>query len=244
MKPQRLYAPHLYDRYFRLRLPLTLWALAAWVALPWAMLLPKLQRFFGAWGEVLGDWPLLLGSLPVFFVLLITGHRMPDAGRFWRTAWRYGRWLLFLGLGLCILVLLWGQAEVLQSPADYLFAPAASILAIHAGFMVYLIRSRYLRDLFADFPEAADLERTRAKPLVSSTLVSPGEAHYQAGLQHLRAKQFDAALISFRNAVSTDPAHTNAWLAAGRLMQQMGYAEAAQQAFAAAQANESPIQAK
>ena len=124
---------------------------------------------------------------------------------------------------------------ILTRPDHYQFPEAATILGINAMCLVYVAGSRYLRDLFADYPEAADTERVRVAPRRPSTpATSPGEEYYQRALAFAARQSLDEALLCFREAVMRDPKHVQAWNDCGKLLQQMGYPEEAKNVFVAA----------
>ena len=102
----------------------------------------------GAGDPVLPPWVLLPASLPALAVIAAWARRQPKAGRMVRWLWRRGRGLLVAGaaldLALMVPVAVGGGLPV-----------TAVILMALAGFysLLYLIRSRRLPAVFADFPE-------------------------------------------------------------------------------------------
>lgn len=227
----RIYDLHHYDKYFRLRFPIMLWVIAAWVAMPGLMFSVDFRTALGHWSKVWTDFWLFPGALVTYFVFWIYGQRTPTANAFWRKAWTFGRQILIIGLTMGAVVLLIRHHEVLAHTSNKLFVPLTVTLTIQFLLIAYCMRSRYLRDLFADFPEPGDLERKRVLPLVKSKLVSPGEPDYQEALKHLKANRPDEALISLRDAVTKDPDHMLAWLVSGRVMEWMGHKQEAMQAY-------------
>lgn len=227
----RIYDLSHYDKYFRLRLPFMMWLMAIWVGMPAVMLSKDIRTVLGHWATIWNDYYLVPGSLVVFFVFWVYGQRIPKAKWFWRKAWQFGRQTLIAGLVLGAAALVIRHHDILLLPTSKMFVPVAVILGIQLSFIGYCLKSRYLRDLFLDFPEPTDLERPKASRLPVSKSVSPGEADYQAALKHLKANEPDAALIALRDAVTKDPDHVLAWLASGRLMEWMGYKEEAREAY-------------
>jgi hypothetical protein len=227
----RIYDLGHYDQYFRLRMPAMMWLMAIWTGMPAVMLSADVRKVMGHWSTIWNDPWLLPGAVVVFFVFWVYGQRIPKAKWFWRQAWRFGRQTLMVGLLLGGAALIARHRDVLILPTSQLFLPIVTMLVIQLSFVGYCLRSRYLRDFFADFPEPTDLERPKTSRLAKSKPVSPGEAHYQAALLHLKANQPDEALIALRDAVTKDPDHVLAWLASGRVMEWMGHKEEAFEAY-------------
>ena len=231
-----IYAPHHYDRFFRLRAPLALWAVAGWALLHFVLLIPQAAEALGVSADLMADWRLAPAYSLVLLVMVAYDYRLPQTGRFMRGLWYRGRSLLLAGLGIGtagFIILRW---PLLTRPDYYQFSDAAIILGINIACLTYVASSRSLGDLFADYPEATDAERTRVAPRrASKPPVSAGEAHYQRALALMNEKRLDDALILFHEALSLDPKHAKAWNDCGKLLLQMGYPEEALQAFGAAQ---------
>ena len=92
----------------------------------------------------------LIGDLPAVLLAVAAFHRRPEAGAGIRRIWAHGRALLlasaviYLGLFAYVTGLDWRQ-----------FGIGSWIgLAVTAAATGYVLMSRFLRDLFADFPPA------------------------------------------------------------------------------------------
>lgn len=234
MTAPRYYAPHLYDRNFRLRVPMPLWVVASWALLHFVLLIPQTQRSSGVWGELLGDWRLVPPYALVLLVMVSYGFRLPEASSIMRGIWHRGRALLLVGFGLGTVLFAILHWPVLQQPDNFVFAHLWAILGINILALGYVAVSRYLIDLFADYPEVTDGDRPRVAPRTLSKTESPGEAYYRQALKLAKEGRQDDALIGFREAVMLDPTHADAWNSCGVLLVQMGYPQEARQAFLAA----------
>jgi hypothetical protein len=153
------YSAHHYDETLLLKVP----------ALLWLAILYGLRHFFFV--VVAGLMPMdivtipwinfqtspyfMVTDLPAALVLFAIGHRVPDALTFMRLVWQYGRWLLtasYLG-GIALFAYL--NKEVMTDPSSWDFPDAMLVVVIDILFVVYLMRSELVRDVFADFPRPA-----------------------------------------------------------------------------------------
>ena len=89
-----------------------------------------------------------VSDLPALLLLFVAGARLPKSGKMARFLWRQGRYLLLSSSGLYIGLLLWRQG------LDFsVFQPVSwGLFAVNLALMAYVMRSPYLRDLFAQFP--------------------------------------------------------------------------------------------
>jgi tetratricopeptide (TPR) repeat protein len=190
MSQPQLYAPWHYDRFYRLKVPFLLWLAMLYGLAPAAFLIPQARSAADLWGELLGDWRMVPACLPILLVMVAAGYRVPETGRWMRSAWRYGRQLMlagYLGSAAVFVVL---HRQVLASVDHLLFPVALSILLLDAAAIAYLFGSHLLRDLFADFPEAGDREIARVAPVAAAHAAAPGaliHAELVAGAAALEA---------------------------------------------------------
>lgn len=92
----------------------------------------------------------LLSSLPVIFVALAMFRRVPETASPWlRWAWQNGKFLLLISvwidIGLMLLYLAIGIRQLNEMYIAFLYLDAMSVL--------YLWKSSYIVDAFAQFPE-------------------------------------------------------------------------------------------
>ena len=92
--------------------------------------------------------PIYLASdIPALAVLLALAGRVPGAGRAARAVWRHGRWLILLSLGAYPAILVTAGPPILD-----LGVPAWLALGANLILAAYVLRSRYLGDMFGEFP--------------------------------------------------------------------------------------------
>lgn len=152
------YPPSCYDEKFHLRVsPLLLLVI---IGSTHHLLVLALATFANS-GEIFTaamkyayNWPSLLSDVPGALVLLARVNRSPAAGGRTRWIWRNGR--LLLALGLCaqigaLLYLRWKEIANLDEAT-------LALLCVNVALLVAMLASRYIKDLFADFPapEAAE----------------------------------------------------------------------------------------
>lgn len=103
--------------------------------------------------SIIGDWRLVLFDLLLIPVLFANGNRTADAGTMLRWIWHRGRSTLlfaYIGSSLLFIFLQWDILKNSYRPEfPYLF----TMLCLEWVAIAYLLRSRHVRDLFADFPE-------------------------------------------------------------------------------------------
>ena len=87
-------------------------------------------------------------DIPAVILLFVAGARLPRSGAVTRSFWRKGQYFLLASCVLYIALLLWQQgANIIR------FQPLTwGLLATNIGVMVYVMKSRYLRDMFSEFP--------------------------------------------------------------------------------------------
>jgi hypothetical protein len=93
--------------------------------------------------------PLFFASdVPGLILLAATGARLPSGGALARAIWRNGRAVITASCGLYLALLFWQQGAGIMSPHPVTWAMiAVNILAIAVVW-----RSRYLADMFDQFP--------------------------------------------------------------------------------------------
>jgi tetratricopeptide (TPR) repeat protein len=169
-----LHLPHRYDATLRLKVPFFLWLAMLYGLVQPAFLFPQVRQAVGVWSGLFGDWRLVAAYAPVLLVLVAAGYRVPETGHLMRGVWRHGRELMLAAYGLGAAIFAVIDWSVLSRSDHILFPLAAAILLLNGAVLGYLVRSRLLRDLFADFPEAADREVAKVAPATASGAVAPG----------------------------------------------------------------------
>lgn len=145
-----------YDDNFVLRVSPTLWLIIIW-SIHHALLL-SLAAFsnsgqvFGAVLDYAASLPLLMSDIPGVMVLAARLNRKPDAGTKIRWLWSHGIELLILGLSISITATVNAYRQELASPDN----PAFWIVAVNLGVIAYLVWSRGIREIFADFPSPTE----------------------------------------------------------------------------------------
>ncbi len=146
------YPPSRYDENFNLRVSPMLWLAILWSMHPALLLVAGAFAQSGEIFKAVVDYgynaPSLLSSIPGAAVLTARMNRAPEAGERIRWIWRNGRVLLALGLSMqlgTVFLQHWKEVTELQE------AILASLVA-SAILLVFVLASRYNRDLFADFP--------------------------------------------------------------------------------------------
>lgn len=146
------YAPSCYDEKYHLRVSPLLWLVIVWST--HHLLVLALATFSNS-GEIFGtalkysyNLPTLLSDVPGALVLFARVNRTPVAGGRTRWIWRNGR--LLLALGLCaqigtLLSLRWKEIADLDEAT-------LALLCVNVALLAALLASRYIKDVFADFP--------------------------------------------------------------------------------------------
>ena len=90
--------------------------------------------------------------MPVVFVLLATGYRLPETTSFMRWIWASGKSLLITSyiLGVCIFLLL-NYPAIYNDYANSL-SLAATIFVPDIVFVMMIIKSELMKDVFSEFP--------------------------------------------------------------------------------------------
>ena len=103
---------------------------------------------FGLVLDYSGSALFLLSDFPGALVLFARLNRMPDAGARVRWIWRHGLMLLVVGLSMSTTVTFYYYYRDIvefESPGFFMVTANCCIIC-------YLLFSRYVRDVFADFP--------------------------------------------------------------------------------------------
>lgn len=212
-----LHEPHRYDSAFRLKLSPLLWLCLLYglrhgaIALI-GMLPPFWMELLGRWGKLQTAPMLLVTDVLVFAVLLLAGHRVPRTGPRLRACWHRGREMLLFAYGLDLVLFAALARPVLLAPSDHDFLRALTIVLADIAVLGFLLRSRLVRDIFADFPEAEDRERTRVRPQVrpgadpvSSAGAEDAETLHRMGLAAWETGRTDEAVTLIRKAIAKAP---------------------------------------
>lgn len=108
----------------------------------------------GAAGSSMGTIATLIdpkfipADVPALILLFATGARVPKSGAMARFLWRNGRILMTLSIATFLGTLAWREGVVLP---HYTLIEAGAIGG-NLALLVYIWLSRYLRELFAQFP--------------------------------------------------------------------------------------------
>jgi hypothetical protein len=146
------YAPSCYDEKFHLRVSPLLWLVILWsthhvLALGVAAMANS-GEIFSAAMKYAYNLPSLLSDIPGVLVLFARMNRSPVAGDRIRWVWRNGRALLALGLCMqlgAVVMLRWKAIAELDETT-------LATLCVTAVLLAALLASRYIKDVFADFP--------------------------------------------------------------------------------------------
>lgn len=102
------------------------------------------------------DPVLFVTDLPAVMLLFVAGARLPKSGAAPRYLWAKGRYFLLASCLLYIGVLLWQQDMEVAG-----FVPLTwGLIALNVGVMAYVLKSRYLKDLFSEFPAPETGQKT------------------------------------------------------------------------------------
>ena len=98
----------------------------------------------------------MIADIPALMLLYALGARIPKSGAVVRWVWGAGRWLFLASVGiyLALFALTRGVHAETFGPATW------TSLALSAFVLAYVLGSRYLKDLFGQFPAA----KTNAEP--------------------------------------------------------------------------------
>ena len=94
----------------------------------------------------------LIASAPALVVLVTHFRRVPNAGALIRAIWGKGKWWLVAAASFDLAVLVWHWHSGALQPNQ--FQVAGAILDLY--IIAYLLRSKRVRDTFADFPVKKD----------------------------------------------------------------------------------------
>lgn len=131
---------------------LMLWLIIFWAAMHPLWLMPVIRQMVGGWSELLADPRYLLGVSLVGMLLYTWFNRISDAGVEFRWIWHRGRWILLAAYTWTLGCLLWINLPILMRTDHRHFQALVVLSAINIGATLYLIGSKSVRDVFADFP--------------------------------------------------------------------------------------------
>lgn len=147
--------PWRYDDNLVLRVSPLLWLIILW-SIHHVLLLAvggvsKSGEVFTMMADYAYSIPLLISDIPGAMVLATRINRVPDAGARTRWFWRHGAKLLVLGLSISTVAIFNAYQQKIANPENFVFW----IAAINLGVIAYLVFSRRVREIFADFPSPA-----------------------------------------------------------------------------------------
>jgi Flp pilus assembly protein TadD len=163
---------HRYDAAFRLKLSPLLWATMIH-GLRHALFLlaagtPAALLFDSDWMHLQSTWMLLPSDALAGVVLLAAGHRVAGAKPAMRRLWHAGRHVLMAAHAVDLLLFGVLRRDVLANPDASGFGAAVLVLVVDAAVLLFLARSRLVRDIFADFPEITDGQGAGRSPAESA----------------------------------------------------------------------------
>ena len=91
----------------------------------------------------------MISDLPALALMLALGARVPQAGKVARAVWRHGRHIILDSIAIYFVLFLWKHWGEIGQLNPVLWGNVFVNLVI----AVLVIRSRYLADLFNDFPK-------------------------------------------------------------------------------------------
>jgi len=145
----------MYNRFFSLRLNLAMKLILVFLCKDFfLMAVVGATAFKGKGGADVSQLMALvhpiffLADFPAVAVIYAACVRQPDSGELPRLIWRHGRELILLSTAIYCTLVIYGREWQISSLS---WADGAA-LTVNAAIIVYLLRSEYVRDLFADFP--------------------------------------------------------------------------------------------
>ena len=93
-----------------------------------------------------------ISDLPALFLLFLAGARLPKSGDVTRLLWRQGRYFLVASCILYMALLFWQHDFHMAG----LVPLSWGLVALNLLLVGFVMRSAYLRDLFAEFPAPED----------------------------------------------------------------------------------------
>ena len=147
-------AAPLYDASLNPRTPLSLWLLLAFGLKHLVCLHLVMQRALGEAGQILGDWRGAPGDVLVGLVAIATLYRTPGAPWFAQRIWHAAKPLLLVAYLNSLALTLLVNGHVLVEAMHPARGLVALLALVDALALLYVISSRQLPALFADFPVA------------------------------------------------------------------------------------------
>lgn len=150
-KPTLIYQASDYDVNAYLKIPIIGWLIVAYLSAPLLVLIASVSNKSDRFGllsmiytDPLWTWLASVASIPALIIVYSWSKRIPGAPPHIFRIWRQGRTLLFVSLTMNELLV------SLQHPwtSKVFFTQSCLYLLM----IYYLIRSRRLRDTFADIP--------------------------------------------------------------------------------------------
>lgn len=156
--PHNSFDAYRYDANFALRVSPFLWLIIFWSIHHTLLLVmssfAKSGYVFGMAKDYAASVPMMVSDIPGAIVLIASMNRSPAAGAKIRWLWHHGIKLLVLGLSISAMATFHLHRQKMANPENLMFWVEAANL----GFIAYLLRSRRVREIFADFPLPAKTE--------------------------------------------------------------------------------------
>lgn len=147
-----------YDRYDVLRPDWTFWAMVLFLSRHLVfLLLLGVSHGKGGGGPpnpslgALIEPIYFISDIPALVLMYVAGNRVPAAGNALRFLWRNGRAILILSIVTYVGLMVFKMGERIL---DFHLL-TVGIIAVNLVILAALLRGRYFRDLFAQFPAPA-----------------------------------------------------------------------------------------
>lgn len=207
--------------------PVYLWLVLFYTIRFVLYLMPVFRQTLGSWTELETSIWYFPASLISFLLLYTWFNRIPEAGPFWRSIWRWGRAFLILAYLWSLGVVFWLNSAVFLRMDHRHFDAAVILFAIDLLALAYLAKSKQVRAVFASFPQPVDLEaqRSEAKEKAASRQQLMRDARLNAPIAQTSEQQQLEAY--WRAEISSQPTSALPWLELGVLAYQCGQQEQA-----------------
>jgi Protein of unknown function (DUF2919) len=155
------YTPDDYNKYDVLNVPLSLVMVNLYLlkhyfifAFPVMVQLPMISIVAQSLEQIIpsqnySNGALLYSCIPALLVLVSMVRRVPSTGSFLRWVWQHGRRLLLLSLALEMGVISLSIGLHLQKLTEVSLA----FLYIDMWLILFLLKSRHVKDVFTEFPQ-------------------------------------------------------------------------------------------
>jgi hypothetical protein len=155
MAKKFIYTPDDFNEFHVLKIPFLLYFVLFYLNKYFLLVIfPGLPVIGGAdfsaiakWFKI--DWLMMMSCLPALAVLIASLYRIPTPKKFPKLIWNKGLILLLISSAMDLIVL--SSYVILERRVFDL--GTFILLLINVGIIVYLLRSKYLKEMFKEFPE-------------------------------------------------------------------------------------------